>query len=253
MPDRLILKVTEVSEPKEFGNKGSKKLVFKAKNPEGKELSYLTYRTTLFESIKVGAEIDAEVEIKTREYEGNTYTDRQVSQIFVDGQPLGGQKKQWQGRTDNPEQRQSIEMQTAAKIGGELLVAKIITSKDQLGKLTIDWCISRLSDNTSESPKQTLPTIQPVQSVSSPVKAETSSKPPEHTTEEKVGFFDMEGLKENLKLAKWKQVDVVAFLRSNAVFHGLNVGGKFEEIIERLNKEQSEYLDKEIKSRIEMA
>lgn len=95
MSNRIKLIVTEVKEVQKVGEKQIPKLNFKAKDPEGKEHQYFSFRTSLFELIKSNAELDAEVDITTREYDGTTYTDRKITQIYVDGQPVGGQKKPW--------------------------------------------------------------------------------------------------------------------------------------------------------------
>ena len=145
MSDRIKLQITEVSEPKEVGQKGARKITFKAKDAQGKELPYFTFRTSLFDTIKIGTKIDAEVEVKTREYEGNTYTDRQVNQIFIDGQPAGGQRNQWQPRGESPEQRISIEQQVAAKIIAELRIAEKILENSPEYKAMLAWCRVKLS------------------------------------------------------------------------------------------------------------
>ena len=158
MSDRIKLTVTEAKEPQEVGSKGAKKLSFKGKSTDGKELWYFSFKTSLFDSIKKDAELDAEVETKSREVDGNTYVDRQVQQLFVDGQPVGSTpQSRAQGgysRQSNPEERASIESQVAAKIVCELLVEKIINVTDTLGKALISWCSVRLtSGNAPEAPK----------------------------------------------------------------------------------------------------
>ena len=156
MLDRIKLQVIEVSEPKEVGQKGARKLAFKGKSPDGKELSYFTFRPTLFDAIKVGTEIDAEIEVKTRDVDGNIYTDRQISQIFVGGQAVGGQKSQWQSRSESPEQRISIEAQVAIKTIAELRIANALTDNSPEYKAMLAWCRERLGVvkiATGEKPK----------------------------------------------------------------------------------------------------
>ena len=120
MADRIKLTVTSVEEPKAVGDKGAKKLQFKAKNPEGKELSYFTFSNRFFPSILKDAVIDADVETTTRETETATYTDRKVIQIYQDGQPVGGQKQGWRNYDDSPEKRRSIERQTSLQIAAQM-------------------------------------------------------------------------------------------------------------------------------------
>ena len=83
MADRKTLTITQVDEIKKVGDKQIPKLSFKAKDGD-KELTYFTFKSSLFEAIKEGQTISADVEIKTREWEGQEYTDRRVVQIYVD-------------------------------------------------------------------------------------------------------------------------------------------------------------------------
>mgnify|MGYP001573060478 CR=1 FL=1 len=124
--DRAKITVTEVKPVTEFGEKHTKKLTFSGKTePEGKALQYQSYRESLFETVKVGAVLDIEFETKTREgSDGNTYTDRKVQQIYVNGQPVAEQKGFGSGGRPfgkSPEERQSIEKQVALKEIGENL------------------------------------------------------------------------------------------------------------------------------------
>ena len=95
MSERMKLNVIEAKPREEVGKNNIPKLTFKAVNKDNKEFTYFTFRTSLFETIEAKGEIDAEVDIAGHEYDGNTYTDRKVTQIYKDGQPIGGQKKAW--------------------------------------------------------------------------------------------------------------------------------------------------------------
>ena len=148
--ERKGLAIISVEPVKEVGSKGAKKLQFKAKEKAGREeLTYFTFRPSLFETIEkgIGQVLDCETETSSRERDGNTFTDRKVNQIFVDGQPIGGQKKQFgfAGYQHSPEERASIETQVAAKIGSELLAAKVIPVESAFGQAVIQWCLARLS------------------------------------------------------------------------------------------------------------
>lgn len=159
MSERIKLIVTEAKEPQEVGSKGAKKLTFKGKSPDGTILSYFTFKTSLFEYIKKNAELDAEVEVKSREVDGNTYVDRQVQQLFVNGQPVGSVKGEFKpggySRQSNPEERASIESQVAIKAITELLVGKVIALKDPLGEALTAWCTARVAKaDAPEAPKQ---------------------------------------------------------------------------------------------------
>ena len=117
---RLKLTVTNVKPAEEKqGTKGPYKILkFQAKNEQGQENWYSSFRSSVFDAIKPGETIDAEVETKeTPRKDGTgTFIDHNVLQIFVDGQPLGGQKqgggyagRPYQGKS--PEERISIERQ----------------------------------------------------------------------------------------------------------------------------------------------
>lgn len=140
--ERIKLTVKETSEPREVGSKGAKKLQFKASGPDGKELTYFTFSTRLFEYIRNGETIDCDIDTTTRDHEGNTYTDRKLVQIYENGQPVMVQQQGGWGKPDNTA---SIESQTAAKIAGELLVANVITKESSLGSKLIAWCEERLA------------------------------------------------------------------------------------------------------------
>jgi hypothetical protein len=123
---RLKLTITEVKDRQPVGEKGAVKLAFKAKEgEEGKELPYFTFSTRLFETIEKGGEIDCDVNISKREWttddgEPMTFTDRKVTQIYIDGQPVGGRRG---GYGDSPETRASIEAQKRADIIAQLWIA----------------------------------------------------------------------------------------------------------------------------------
>ena len=91
--ERKNLTITHVEEIKKVGDKQIPKLPFKAKDGDT-ELAYFTFRSSLFEAIKVGQTINVDVEISTRVWDGQTYTDRRVVQVYVDGQPIGGKGQQ---------------------------------------------------------------------------------------------------------------------------------------------------------------
>lgn len=67
--------------------------------------------------------------------------------------------------------------------------------------------------------------------------------------EESAHRIDPDWLKQNLHQAKWGQSEVVNWLKSKANYQGLNLGGKFQDIIDRMSKEQAEFLLAEIEDR----
>ena len=154
---RGILEITKVEARQEVGEKKAVKLAFTAK-PDGQEsiLKFFTFRKTLMDSIEqaVGKKLDCEWEAKSREYDGNTYTDRNVQQIYISGQPIGQPRSDGGGGGGRgfygkpPEQvaaeRASIESQTAYNGIVELLTAKIIDLGCPYADAALDWALAKL-------------------------------------------------------------------------------------------------------------
>ncbi len=115
---KLALTITSLGEVKKIGDKGAEKFSFKAKGADGKELWYFSFRASLFEALRANTNIEVDLETTTREVDGNTYTDRKVTQIYVDGKPVAEDKqgsfgggRPWQPQGKSPEERRSIERQ----------------------------------------------------------------------------------------------------------------------------------------------
>ena len=122
MSERKNLTITEVGQITSGDRKDGKgkwqSLPFKAKDGD-KELSYSTFRTSLFDAIKQGATIQAEVEVKQ---EGD-WINRRVAQIYVEGQPIGV-KGQYRGKSpEEIEQQARLMILAYAK---DLAVAQLI-------------------------------------------------------------------------------------------------------------------------------
>ena len=151
---KIKLTITQVKEVQKIGDKGAEKLAFKAKNIEGKELWYSTFRKSLFPAIKdnVGQEIGADVETTIREVEGTTYTDHKVTEVYIAKEAVGTKeqppKQGFQVYRDSPEARASIESQVAFKGVIDLLVANIITKDDPLAKAGIAWALGKFGVTT---------------------------------------------------------------------------------------------------------
>jgi len=94
MAERKNLTIIEVKPVEKVGDKQIPKLSFKAKDGE-KELWYSSFRTSLFDAVKQGATIDADIEVKSYERDGESRLDRRLVQVYVNGQPLGGQKQRY--------------------------------------------------------------------------------------------------------------------------------------------------------------
>lgn len=135
MAERVKLIVTETKDIQAIGDKGAKKLAFKATNADGRELAYFTWRTQIFPHITVGSELDAEVETTSREYEGNVYTDRKVNQLYIEGQPvIKGSSGDGKWRSKSPEEMELSRRSFALAYAKDLVVA----DKIKIGDL-LDW------------------------------------------------------------------------------------------------------------------
>ncbi len=65
-------------------------------------------------------------------------------------------------------------------------------------------------------------------------------------------LIDLDWLKENMTKVKFTEKTVISWMKSKANYHGLDFSGSFSDIVSRMNREQAEFLEKEIKSRLEM-
>ena len=119
MAERKTLTITQANEIQKVGEKQIPKLSFKAKDGD-KELTYFTFKSSLFELIKEGQTINAEVETEQR----GEYTNRKVVQVYVDGQPLGGQKSQYRGKS--PEELEQTAKLMILAYAKDLVVAQVI-------------------------------------------------------------------------------------------------------------------------------
>jgi len=137
MSERKTLTITQVEEIKKVGDKQIPKLSFRAKDGD-KELTYFTFKTSLFDLISEGQTINADVETSTREWEDQTYTDRRIVQIYVDGQPVnirGGY------RGKSPEELELSARAYALSYAKDLAVADkiIISSLTKYAQEFYDW------------------------------------------------------------------------------------------------------------------
>ena len=211
---REALTIIEIKDVKEVGTKGAQVLAFKARGKDGKELWYSTFRRSLFDAIKPGRSIAADVEVKTQEREGATFTNRQVNQVYVGEQPVAvkGQFQGYRNSGKSPEEIASIEQQVAVKALTELMVAGKIPIDSDEGVLMLAWCRMRLA------PKQ--------KSAASPQHTELKTKPtrvkvtPEMT---KVWVH----IRESVKELGWDNDEAREFIAKH--FHGKGTAGLTEE------------------------
>jgi len=130
------LKIVEVKDIQEVGDKKIKMLSFMATNPQGETLLYSTFKTRFFDTIKVGAEIEAEFEVKQH----GDYTNRTIVNIAgMEAKPFS------RGGGKSPEEIASIETQVAVKSATELWVGGKL-AEDSLEVLGLRaWIAARLS------------------------------------------------------------------------------------------------------------
>ncbi len=213
--EKRTLMIIEVEQPVKKDRSDGKGtyqiLAFKAK--DGNEThTYKTFNTAFFDLIKPEATI--EVDVKTEEK--GDYVNRSVQQIYQDGKPVAGEKKPWQARADNPEQRTSIERQVAAKIVAELWVAGKVMPADPILGALYHWLCDKLGikDETQEK-------VAPALAKPPAVNPEASIAPP------KVG----------LTPGATKPFDSKEFIATAAILADRGMEKwKYDKILERLNK-----------------
>ncbi len=105
--ERKQITVITVGQPQEKGDKGNKKLAFSAKEVTGQTLEFSTWHASIFEYIKPQAVLDCDIQYGSHEYNGQTYQDREIKQLYINGKPMVQQKSfgsgGFQKRTDWPE------------------------------------------------------------------------------------------------------------------------------------------------------
>ncbi len=168
---RDTLTILEAKEPQKIGDKGAQKLVIKAKNKEGKDLQYFTFSNRLFSYLTQDAVIECDIDISTREYENQTYTDRKITQIYKDGQPV--ERKGGGGNFNNRDA--SIEQQVAAYIVTDLWKSSLLTKDDPLVKKMLVWIDKRLSTDKAPEPAKA---PEPVKAPAPEVKKKESKPTP---------------------------------------------------------------------------
>lgn len=123
MAERKTLTITQANEIQKVGEKQIPKLSFKAKDGD-KELTYFTFKSSLFELIKEGQTINAEVETEQR----GEYTNRKVVQVYVDGQPINVKGGGYRGKS--PEELEQTAKSMALSYAKDLAVAKLISLEE---------------------------------------------------------------------------------------------------------------------------
>jgi len=164
MSERKNLKILEVKPAQNVGQKQIPKLSFKASD-DGAEYMYFTFKRNVFDLIKEGEVIEADVETSSHWYDGQEYWDRKVTQVYKDGQPVNVKQGY---RSKSPEEIQSIKAQVAAKAITEMFVADkldlFIDSQNYLAIGLREWLKTALvQDNplaeVKPIPAQTMHTL----------------------------------------------------------------------------------------------
>jgi len=130
MSERKNLTIIQVKEIQKVGDKQLPKLSFTAKDGD-KELSYFTFRPTLFDLIKEGQTISADVETEVK----GEYTNRKVVQIYVDGQPVAVKRGEGYRGKSPEELEQSAKLMVLAyakdlAVADKIKVVEIINQAD---------------------------------------------------------------------------------------------------------------------------
>ena len=125
MAERKNLTITQVNEIQKVGDKQVPKLSFRAREGDSELAAiYFTFKTSLFELIKEGQTINADIETEIR----GDYTNRKVVQIYVDGQPVSSKGTQYRGKSpEELEQQARLMILAYAK---DLAVANKIPLED---------------------------------------------------------------------------------------------------------------------------
>jgi len=240
---RAKLTIVELKEQQPVGDKGAIKLSFKAKDEAGNQLWYFTFSKRLFETIEGSKdkEIDAEIVTSEREWDGNTYVDRKVTQIYIDGKPVGGGGGGGYARyQDSPEKIASIEAQKRADIIAQLWIADKIKDTDPLVKQLKGW----LGNVPVEAKKEATKPPQkeePVEGLfpEDPHNAKAAADAHRKATEQKPELFiniaDLKGILHNIN---WTLRNATEFIKNHEEFRGLDTTGKLEDVLARMSKEQ---------------
>jgi len=247
MADKIKLTITEVKESIKVGDKGAEKLSFKAKDPDGKDYWYFTFSKRLFSSIQKDKEIEADVDISSHDFEGNTYIDRKVTEVYVDGKSVAPKSSGGYGGGYRTYDKASIEAQVAFKGVIELMTHDVVTKKDKLGKMAMAWAMEKMgAKETPETVKFESDIEQAEKDVEELFEPDTgnakeAAQPPKEP-------IDMDWLKESLLKAKFPEKTAVSWIVSKFKVKG----GLLEDVLPRLTKEQQEEFVKEIQDRLDM-
>lgn len=241
--ERKNLTIIEVEEIKKVGDKQIPKLSFLASDGET-DHRYFTFRPTLFEAIKVGQIINADIETEQK----GEYTNRKVVQIYLDGQAIGGKKDGYQGKSpeelDQTARTMSLSYAKDLAVADKIKVVEIINQAD----VFYNWVKKNGTPKVPEV-KGKEPTPSQVKSPAPPedkLETELFGPPEAKTLPPSESKVDMDWLKESLEKLNW--TDVSKWLRKKyPKATGVDVRG----LVASLTKEQQKEFGTEVKNRLE--
>jgi hypothetical protein len=216
MAERKTLTITQVEEVKKVGDKQIPKLSFTVEGQEEKH-SYFTFRTSLFDAIKKGQTITADIETEIR----GEYTNHKVIQIYTDGQPVAVKRGGYQGKSpEELEQQARVMVLSYAKdlaVADKIAVEAITTKADEF----ITWL------------KKGIPAPPTITELAKP--------------ELKI---NMDWLKESLEELNW--ADVTQWLRSHYPEIKKASAKTIRELVENLTEEHQEDFVNQIQGRLDI-
>ncbi|MDZ4246433.1 MAG: hypothetical protein U1D67_04850 [Dehalococcoidia bacterium] len=226
----LITFVGEAHEVTYGDNKKLMKLKFGGEI-EGSKLNFECIKEALFPTIQEhkGKQLDVEYSIKSREYDGTTYTDRTVFQAYVGGKAVveakaGGGKqwsgsgrsiesidREWQHRKDiSALERISIEGQVALKEMGELIRAEL--APDDVKAAYVAALLSKVKAFAGETVNPPALVVKPA-----PALKEAAKKAEQHQQNKEDVFDNAEQAKKIDALQDGKPISTVGDLLTMAL------------------------------------
>ncbi len=195
---RMKLKITEVGAKKQVGQ--ATKTPFKASDSE-REFQYFTFSNKLAEYLKVDTEIDCDIEVSSREYEGNTYIDRKLVQVYENNEPVikksGYSERSKESFAEFHLKQKSIERQNAltnAVTFWAIYTEKSINDILDTAEHFVGWTADGIKPTTKVTP------AAPQQSTEASVKTEEDYKKSVNSLCQKL---------------KWKTANFKVFLEAN--------------------------------------
>lgn len=177
MSERKSLTIIQVKEVEKVGDKQIPKLSFKAKDGE-QEHWYFTFKSSLFELIKGGQTINADVETEIK----GEYTNRKIVQIYVDGQPIGGKGQQGY-RGKSPEELELSARSYALSYAKDLAVADKIPVVEIINQAEIFYNWVKKSEPKAPETKPETKSSAPVEDLEEVFKETTPTGKIQNITE----------------------------------------------------------------------